>query len=131
MSKLHQTLLTANFVNLHDDEDFFMIGFADDQFDTNKYLILQKAKQYSKQDIELGLDEIYISFSDEIHSAYGGIKHVILSNDLNVKLEINQATSKKLGTNQIIIITIDDSKVSYAQLKNYLEIICEQTFSEE
>lgn len=74
---------TANFIYAQADNenDVLMIGFADDQYDPQEYILLQKTMHPDEQDLALGFDKIHITYRDESQSQYGGIEKVLLKPD--------------------------------------------------
>lgn len=52
------------------DDNSFMIGFADDGTDPTEYVIAEKAFEFDKQDIELGMDTYYFEYADQSNSGY-------------------------------------------------------------
>lgn len=71
---------TGNFIyaQADDENDVLMIGFADDQFEPQEYILLQKTMHPDEQDLALGFDKIHITYNDESQSQYGGIEKVLL-----------------------------------------------------
>lgn len=60
------------------DENSFVIGFADNKNKPDKYVIVERALEFDKQDIELGMDTYYFEYSDQSNSGYGLCNKVIL-----------------------------------------------------
>ncbi|MEK5447029.1 Imm10 family immunity protein [Paenibacillus sp. FSL R7-0331] len=71
---------TANFIyaQADDENDVLMIGFADDQYDPQEYILLQLTMHPDEQDLALGFDKIHMTYNDESQSQYGGIEKVLL-----------------------------------------------------
>jgi hypothetical protein len=68
MSSFH-----ANCVVLEDTEDFWLVGFADQENDTEEYLMLQRSFADDEQDKTLGMATYYVERNDQALSCYGGI----------------------------------------------------------
>lgn len=60
------------------DYGVLMAGLADDQFDTKKYLLFQRARTVTKQDIEQGHDCVHVTLNGGFASSYGGIESISL-----------------------------------------------------
>lgn len=85
-----------------DDGDAYVsVGFADDEFDTKEYLSLQKALSSNEQDKESVMNGVYIEYSNQINSAYGGILRVMVQNGI-IQFFLDNSTAEKLGTEKQI-----------------------------
>jgi hypothetical protein len=78
-----QKVLKANFLygGVDEDSDVLMVGFADDEFDTKEYILLQKTLVPGQKDKELGLDKVHIEYNDQSRSTYAGILNIVMYND--------------------------------------------------
>ena len=103
-----------------DSDSYISIAFADDEFDTEEYIILQKAIFCTEEDKELGMDKVYIEYKDQLYSNYGGILKVILKNGL-IEIYVDCNTAKVLGTNEQITVTFDQDVSCINDLKMYLQ----------
>jgi hypothetical protein len=65
--------LTANCVICQTQDDVAMLAFADDEFNTTQYVMLQKALKPSQLDRECGFDQHHIEVTSQNHSAYGAV----------------------------------------------------------
>lgn len=65
----------------HPDGEFHLVGFADREFDTNIYLMLQRALEHDNQDVELGMDTYHVEWCDQENAGYGGISQFVLGRD--------------------------------------------------
>ena len=65
-------------VTKHLHGDCHLVGFADQKFDTQLYLMLQRAFEYDEQDVALGMDTYHVEWCGQEHSGYGGISKVVL-----------------------------------------------------
>src|SRR5205085_3975104 len=73
--------LHAHYVYVEDTEDCLFVGLADDQYDTDDYLMLQRAHEFDEQDQSLGMADIHIERNDQGCSGYGGIERFELLSD--------------------------------------------------
>lgn len=65
----------------NDQDGFFMVGLADDMYDFESYILLQKSFAYSEQDKEMGMDGPYFELNGQENAAYNVCTQVILSNE--------------------------------------------------
>jgi hypothetical protein len=63
----------ADCVSIEEDSDRWLVGFADTEFNAERYLLLQRAKSPQAEDVALGLDGYHVEFDDPSQSCYGGI----------------------------------------------------------
>ncbi|WML46647.1 Imm10 family immunity protein [Neobacillus sp. PS3-34] len=119
-----QNLFRANFLypDVDRDTNILMIGFADAEFNTKEYILLQKSLAPGEQDKELGLDEIHIEYNDQIHSTYGGILNVELNNDC-IEIELDDHTARQLQTGKSICVSFDKKNETILTLEKNLTIM--------
>lgn len=65
----------------NDEDGFFMVGLADDMYDFENYILLQKSFTYSEQDKENGMDGHYFELNGQENAAYKVCTQVILKNE--------------------------------------------------
>ncbi len=68
-------------VSIEEDADLWRVGFADAEFNTGRYLLLQRGKSPQAQDVALGLDGYQVEVDDQSKSCYGGIESFELFRD--------------------------------------------------
>lgn len=80
---------TATCVTCQTQDDVAMLGFADDEFNTTQYVMLQRGLMPpSPQDREAGFDRPHIEVNSQTHSGYGGVvKAQLQENRLVLKLD--------------------------------------------
>ena len=61
-------------VSAEDDEDLFLVGFLKSADDPMEYVMFQRGKDVTEQDISLGLDGVYVEVDDQRYSTYGEIE---------------------------------------------------------
>ena len=82
----------ATVVTTDGEPGIAMVGFADREFGTNRYLLFQRDLTSSAQDRKLGFDRIHIERDGQQNSTYGGIRELRLTNSsLTVRLEPSAA----------------------------------------
>ncbi len=102
------------------DDGSAMLGFADDEFNTTQYVLLQRDLEPSQQDLNLGHDKPHIEINDQRHSGYGGVVEAQLQgNRLVLKLDAQAAAD--MSINDIIEIAFC---VSTERLKDIAEQLC-------
>ena len=124
----------ATHIFVQDDGHMVMIGFADDEFEPTRFVILQKAHKYDDQDKKMGMDKIHIQVEDESRSKYGGINAVTVSEDL-IRVSLSDETKSALSVDGDIEATLSvdgdiEATVSAAypafeEVKSQLKKICE------
>jgi len=63
----------------HPDGECHLVGFADHEFNTKTYLMLQRALEFDEQDISLGMDTYHVEWCGQENSGYGGISQLLLN----------------------------------------------------
>ena len=71
----------AKSVAIDDMDDLCLVGFADEAFDTQQYLILQRSYVDDEQDVRLGMNTYHVERDDQRWSCYGGIERFELHKD--------------------------------------------------
>ncbi len=101
-------LFTAQFAFSEDDGETMTAGLADRQFAPSRYITFQRARNPTQQDVQLGMDGVYIEVNDQIHSSYGVVERVQLSAaKLDVILDENAAKTMKLPPYFSIVLEQD------------------------
>ncbi|NEW04878.1 hypothetical protein GK047_02445 [Paenibacillus sp. SYP-B3998] len=115
-----KTLLHANFLYAQIDEeiDVLMIGFADDEFDTQEYILLQKTLNPNEEDMEAGFDKVHITYNGESQSLYGGIKKFVVTRN-RIEIILNEEASEILNSQAVIEINYDQDKTDINEFQNY------------
>src|SRR3974390_3002403 len=92
---------TANCVTYQTQDGVAMLGFADDEFKTNQYVLLQKGlAPPSPQDRQGGVGRPHIEVNSQSPSGYGGVARAqLLENRLVITLHPQAAAE----------MTVDDS----------------------
>lgn len=115
----------ANCVAIEDMEDSWLVGFADDKFDTRDYLMLQRAFEDDEQDVALGMDTYHVERNDQRWSGYGGIAAFDLKRD-RVKVRFTENGGATMGTTELeVSFQIDEEE--YSKLRDRLGKIFQGT----
>lgn len=81
-------------------------GFEQVTADSRQYVMLQRSYEFDEQDIELGMDNVYIERDDQLWSAYGGILQFALERK-RVLVKLGAETAAKLGAESEYEILFD------------------------
>ena len=96
----------ATCVSMDEDSDLWLVGFADAEFNTQRYLRLQRGKSLEAElgeDTVLGPDAYHVEVDDQSRSCYEGIKRFELFHDHAV-VEFEDATLPVLGGEKVIVV---------------------------
>lgn len=115
------TVLNAGFLYAGADEetDVLMIGFADDEFDPQEYILLQKTLDPGEEDMQAGFDKIHISYNNEAQSLYGGILKLYFSANVT-EITLTQDAAGQLNCARKIVINYDQEKADLPEFHKYL-----------
>ena len=100
--------LSLPFVAWQNEDGVALLGFADDQFNTTQYLVLQRTVDATNQDRVLGQDKVYIQLNER--SAYGDVQEAQLEEGRLV-LRLDHATAAQIGNGETI-------EVEFSRLTN-------------
>jgi hypothetical protein len=106
-------------VSLEEDSELWVVGFADAEFNTERYLLLQRGKSPQAQDVALGLDGYHVEVDDQTKSSYGGIKCFELFRDRAV-VEFEDDASSVLGGKKVLVIAFMLRERQLDQLRDCL-----------
>jgi len=109
-------LLKASFVYFGMEDETIIIGFADDEFDTKDYVLLQKSLFID--DIPM-LNKVHITLNSENRAAYGGIVKIILSKKL-ITIILSKETASSLGVADSIDIEYAIEEKEFDSLISHL-----------
>jgi hypothetical protein len=117
--------LNASHVFLQDDGEIIMLGFADDEFEPSKFVMIQKNHQYDDQDRKLGMDKIHIQVEDQSRSSYGGITKVEIDNGV-IKVSLSSSCKKILSVEGDIVLDCPPSHPEFNSVAAELKKLCVQ-----
>lgn len=98
------------------EEDYYLVAFADQAEDYENYLILQGAFAYDEQDIKLGMDGEYLELNGPENSGYKRCRSAVLT-PTQFMLQIEAAGSPDRVEIQLAEVEITE------QLRQYLREI--------
>ena len=109
------TVLNAEYIYSSDDDGVLLVGFADRQLEPTHYVLLQRQKRASANDVALGQDRVHITVDDQGRSMYGGIRAVDLQSK-TLKIELEREAARQLGTEQEILVRFATTDAERAKL---------------
>jgi hypothetical protein len=115
--------LDAKFVCTQSDDEVVMIGFADEQFNTGEYVLLQRTLKPSEEDKRLGQDSVHIEVNDQRYSGYGSVGSITLSREL-VTISLEPATADGARTEIEIQILISKANPDFKELREKTDLLC-------
>ncbi|HUT11542.1 MAG TPA: Imm10 family immunity protein [Thermoguttaceae bacterium] len=115
--------LGAGFVYTQNDGEIAMVGFADQQYDTKAYVLLQRTLRPSGDDVRRGWDDVHVTVNDQTRSAYGGVKRITLRNK-QVLIKVSPTTANHLGTGETISVNMENAQVDIGKLAEMLKLVC-------
>ena len=118
-----QAEFSAGFVYTQNDGEVAMVGFADQQYDTRAYVLLQRTLHPSDDDVHRGWDDVHITVNDQTRSTYGGIKQIAMQERL-VLIEVSSTTANHLGTGETVSVNMANAQVDVGELAEMLKLVC-------
>ncbi|MBB3114158.1 hypothetical protein FHS18_006276 [Paenibacillus phyllosphaerae] len=115
---------TAQFLYSNCDEeiDVILVGFADQEFETKEYILLQRSLESDDRDKALGLDKVHLTINGEECSGYCDIKELLLrSNSLEIILDESTAEGLELPKHIKIEFNVDVEQLQ--AMRNHLELM--------
>ncbi|WP_453935096.1 Imm10 family immunity protein [Acidovorax temperans] len=111
-------------VSEHPDGVCHLVGFADNKFDTEIYLTLQRSyeEEEQEQDIQLGMNTYHIEWCDQEKSGYGGITQFVLK-PTSVEVCFEPKMAESLGGIERVSISFSLQAGEHQALKEALERI--------
>jgi hypothetical protein len=116
------TTLDAGFVYDSEDDDVILVGFADKEYGTAHYVLLQRSKQVSAEEEALGQGEVHITVDDQDRSAYGGIERLVLD-DSGVRIRLHRDTAAMLATEHDVVIRFQGQAADVVRLQKALQLL--------
>ena len=115
-------LFHATCVAIVKDDIGIVVGFADQEFGTERYLQFQRSHTSDAQDRELGQDTYYVERDDQSNGCYGGIETIDLrQNSLSIKLDRHGCEHLNVG--QFVLITFELENMEFEELRSALSAV--------
>ena len=100
--------LALPFVVVQNEYGVALLGFADEQFNTTQYLLLQRTLAPDDQDRALGQDRVHIELNDR--SAYGDVEEARIENGLRLPvLRLDPLTASQVSGGETIEVGFGES----------------------
>ncbi|RNF85412.1 Imm10 family immunity protein [Montanilutibacter psychrotolerans] len=106
------------------DGECYLVGFADQEFDTQHYLMLQRAFEHDEQDVELGMDTFHVEWCSQENSGYGGITRFLLKPD-GAEVTFDAEASEALGGMERLSISFQLGPAEHLALQEALSHVFE------
>ena len=116
-SLFHATCLAAI-----KDEFGWVVGLADREFGTRRYLQFQRADVSDVRDQALGMDTYYVEKDDQSNSCYGGIESIVLSAN-SIQMKLDNTASQSLALDESVLITFDADEQSLVRFRRGLRAV--------
>ncbi|HEX4965402.1 MAG TPA: Imm10 family immunity protein [Thermoanaerobaculia bacterium] len=116
----------AGFVYWGEDEGVIMVGFADQQYRTEQYVLLQRSTDFSDEDRAFGEDNVHITIDDQSRSQYGGIRSIEIAPGL-ARIRLEKDSARFLNTDKEIVIRFSVSEPDLAALVSCLRALLSGT----
>ncbi len=112
MVRFHANLVVVD----GSDPELIIIGFADEQNDEYREAIqLQRAYEFDEQDVELGMDQIYVERNSQMEGGYGEVVRIGLRPG-RVQFTVDNELANHLGGHEFEITFASEPDI-YARLE--------------
>jgi hypothetical protein len=108
---------TATFVTYQNENDTVLLGFADSEFDTTNFLLLQRTLEPAQQDVALGPGGLHIQLNERF--AYGKVESASLRSG-GLTLRLDQATAAAISNGEVIEIKFAFPELNLRELESQL-----------
>ena len=109
-----KALLRAGFVSVDEVDGALVVGFADRQFETSAYFMLQRG--LDPQDD----DGVYLEHTDPAHGAYARVSRCALSRN-RIELTVDQAAAEALEVDTTFAVELSGDRELLSRLQRGLE----------
>lgn len=103
-------------VAAQEEEDFWLLGFADREIGTESYLMLQRSFEFSDDDVACGMDTYYLEINDQGQSMYGGLTQVTLSPS-RAEFVFEEAAAEFFGIDNPLVLRFDSSPEEWRRIR--------------
>jgi hypothetical protein len=117
------TRFKAEFVYTQNVDELIVVGFADKQFETKEYVLLQRSLFATEQDKQFGFDNVHITFFDQARFRYRGIQLINLNKD-SLEIHLKEDMAIELNTKSSIKIDISQASFDFDKVSEKLELLC-------
>ena len=118
------THLEAGFVCTNDQDGVVMVGFADQQFGTRRYVLLQRTRDVSDEECARGENDVHFELDGQERSDYGVIDRVEVERGaVRIALRADKAADLEMDAEIRVTFKVNDRK--YSQLVDGLRSLWE------
>jgi hypothetical protein len=110
----------ATYLYAEEQDGLVMVGFADSDYETRDYLLMQRPLAPSGLDPAPAADEIRIQRNDEAHAARGGIRSFDLFED-RASIEFEPAAAKQLAIAPQVVINFSTCSYKFREVRTHMQ----------
>jgi len=103
-------------------DNYYLFGLADDEKNTQEYLIFQKSIKADEQDKDLGMDTYHLEIDDQAYSGYGICDKIVLSRD-RLLIEISKKANKIVKKFDTVIVHFKATDKKFEEMIKMLKVI--------
>ena len=116
---------TASCITWQNENGVAVLGFADDELNTTRYVLLQRTLEPDQQDRSLGQDRVHIEVNDQSQSAYGDIEEAQLRTE-GVTFRFDPTTAAKVSHGEAIEIAFEVTAPKLQEMAEQLRLLIGQ-----
>lgn len=116
---------TASCITWQNEDGVALLGFADDEFNTTRYLLLQRTLEPDPQDCGLSHDRVYIELNDQSRSAYGDVEEARLRKP-GVTFRFDPTTAAAVSSGESVEIAFDVTVRRLEEMAEQLRLLIGQ-----
>ncbi len=118
--------LEASCIRTIDDGEVILVGFADDEFDTERYVFLQRSRHVTPEERRIGQHRVHITVNNSSQSAYGAILRLEVG-ATSIRISLDPDVAQVIQTDVGICIRFPQTEARAASLVESLK----KLFAEE
>ncbi|WP_338767669.1 Imm10 family immunity protein [Massilia sp. METH4] len=108
-----------------EEEEAFIVGFADSEKEPGNYIIVQRVVEQDAEEVNGELNSYFLELNDRSMSGYGGIRHVLLSRE---RLVLALAPANQYcGEIKEIDVVLAEGCIDFEEVVTYLGRIFDDT----
>ncbi len=112
--------LETSCVRTSDDGEVLLVGFADDELDTQRYVLLQRSRHVAREERALGQHHVYITVNDPSRSAYGAIRRLEVE-PTAIRISLDPDVAQVIQTDSEMYIRFPQTEAETARLVESLK----------
>ena len=99
-----------------------MLAFSDSESEPTEFVLFTRNSNPSRQDIDLGQDQLHIELNDQLYSGYVDVEHCVLSRNRLV-VQLAEMDSPQLNVDGEIVIQLNPAMNDIELLADRLTMI--------